>query len=168
MPICRPILSLVLLALVGCGERPVVDVPVSHPANPNAAEAPAPAPSQTLALPDAAASTAPVSTSSDEAGHEGHHHEHHEPVSQAGEQQAQPAGSDAGVAPKSSGDSEHGEHDQKPTDATTPPSKSDAHDDSGTKATYTCPMHPSVVQAEPGRCPICHMKLVPKKLEGQP
>ena len=29
--------------------------------------------------------------------------------------------------------------------------------------TYTCPMHPEVVRTEPGNCPICGMKLVPKK-----
>jgi hypothetical protein len=26
---------------------------------------------------------------------------------------------------------------------------------------WTCPMHPEVVQAEPGKCPKCGMKLVP-------
>jgi len=33
-------------------------------------------------------------------------------------------------------------------------------------AIYTCPMHPEVVSKEPGRCPKCNMKLVPKKKEG--
>jgi len=28
---------------------------------------------------------------------------------------------------------------------------------------YTCPMHPEVVQAEPGKCPKCGMDLVEKK-----
>ena len=28
---------------------------------------------------------------------------------------------------------------------------------------YTCPMHPEVVKDEPGVCPKCNMKLVPKK-----
>ena len=28
---------------------------------------------------------------------------------------------------------------------------------------YTCPMHPSVKQSQPGNCPICEMKLVPVK-----
>jgi Cu+-exporting ATPase len=30
-------------------------------------------------------------------------------------------------------------------------------------AIYTCPMHPEIVKKEPGNCPICGMKLVPKK-----
>ncbi len=30
-------------------------------------------------------------------------------------------------------------------------------------ATYVCPMHPEIVRKEPGRCPICGMKLVPSK-----
>ena len=30
-------------------------------------------------------------------------------------------------------------------------------------AAYTCPMHPEIVRKEPGKCPICGMKLVPKK-----
>jgi hypothetical protein len=29
--------------------------------------------------------------------------------------------------------------------------------------TYVCPMHPEIVRKEPGKCPICGMKLVPKK-----
>lgn len=28
--------------------------------------------------------------------------------------------------------------------------------------TYTCPMHPEVVSGQPGNCPKCGMKLVPK------
>lgn len=30
-------------------------------------------------------------------------------------------------------------------------------------AAFTCPMHPEIVRQEPGTCPICGMKLVPKK-----
>ena len=29
-----------------------------------------------------------------------------------------------------------------------------------TKISYTCPMHPDVVSAEPGKCPKCGMELV--------
>lgn len=28
---------------------------------------------------------------------------------------------------------------------------------------YTCPMHPEIIRDKPGSCPICGMKLVPKK-----
>lgn len=34
--------------------------------------------------------------------------------------------------------------------------------DAGT-ASYVCPMHPEVTSSEPGSCPKCHMKLIPKK-----
>lgn len=36
--------------------------------------------------------------------------------------------------------------------------------DAGTPSptVYTCPMHPEVTSPEPGRCPKCGMKLVPK------
>lgn len=33
----------------------------------------------------------------------------------------------------------------------------------GTATKYTCPMHPEVVQDNPGDCPKCGMKLVEKK-----
>jgi hypothetical protein len=29
---------------------------------------------------------------------------------------------------------------------------------------YSCPMHPEIVQAEPGHCPECGMKLLPSHL----
>jgi membrane fusion protein, copper/silver efflux system len=32
---------------------------------------------------------------------------------------------------------------------------------------YTCPMHPQIVQNEPGSCPICGMDLVPKAVHGE-
>ncbi|MGV3502544.1 MAG: efflux RND transporter periplasmic adaptor subunit [Adhaeribacter sp.] len=38
--------------------------------------------------------------------------------------------------------------------------QSHEHTDGTTE--YTCPMHPQVVQKEPGTCPICKMDLVPK------
>ncbi len=32
---------------------------------------------------------------------------------------------------------------------------------------YTCPMHPEIIRNAPGNCPICGMKLVPKKPSNQ-
>lgn len=40
----------------------------------------------------------------------------------------------------------------------------EVHAHSGT--TYTCPMHPQIVQSGPGTCPICKMDLVPQKPAG--
>jgi Cu(I)/Ag(I) efflux system membrane fusion protein len=37
----------------------------------------------------------------------------------------------------------------------------------GEKATYTCPMHPQIVQDRPGTCPICFMDLVPVSQSGK-
>lgn len=34
------------------------------------------------------------------------------------------------------------------------------------KTEYTCPMHPQIVQHEPGTCPICKMDLVPRSAKG--
>ncbi len=36
------------------------------------------------------------------------------------------------------------------------------HMDHGATVEYTCPMHPEIVQDEPGSCPICGMTLVPR------
>lgn len=40
-----------------------------------------------------------------------------------------------------------------------------AHDQEG-GSSYTCPMHPQIVQSEPGTCPICAMDLVPVRKTG--
>ncbi|MER2996709.1 efflux RND transporter periplasmic adaptor subunit [Pontibacter populi] len=37
----------------------------------------------------------------------------------------------------------------------------------GESATYTCPMHPQIVQDKPGTCPICFMDLVPVSQSGK-
>jgi Cu(I)/Ag(I) efflux system membrane fusion protein/cobalt-zinc-cadmium efflux system membrane fusion protein len=41
-----------------------------------------------------------------------------------------------------------------------------AHED-GQRTLYTCPMHPQIVQEQPGQCPICGMDLVPEKSPDQ-
>jgi hypothetical protein len=33
---------------------------------------------------------------------------------------------------------------------------------------WTCPMHPEVIRSEPGECPICGMKLVPREKQDAP
>ena len=38
-----------------------------------------------------------------------------------------------------------------------------ADSDNGHKQLYTCGMHPEIISEEPGLCPICNMKLTPKK-----
>ncbi|NDK55627.1 efflux RND transporter periplasmic adaptor subunit [Pontibacter fetidus] len=44
--------------------------------------------------------------------------------------------------------------------------KGDDHNHAEGATEYTCPMHPQVVQNEPGTCPICGMDLVPKTVHG--
>jgi Cu+-exporting ATPase len=38
----------------------------------------------------------------------------------------------------------------------------DAPKDTGSRAEFTCPMHPEIVRAQPGSCPICGMALEPR------
>ena len=42
----------------------------------------------------------------------------------------------------------------------------EGHGHTSTEETYTCPMHPQIVQKEPGTCPICGMDLVKKASTG--
>ena len=44
------------------------------------------------------------------------------------------------------------------------PAEAQGHDHGAeAAAAFTCPMHPEIVRSEPGNCPICGMKLVPKE-----
>ncbi|HEY8946814.1 MAG TPA: heavy metal-binding domain-containing protein [Polyangiaceae bacterium] len=45
-------------------------------------------------------------------------------------------------------------------DSVSPASPSDGN--AAPAVRYTCPMHPEIVRGEPGTCPKCGMKLVPK------
>jgi len=45
------------------------------------------------------------------------------------------------------------------------PSSAMEHDTKGVHEVYTCPMHPEVIQDQPGQCPKCGMDLVRKTIE---
>jgi hypothetical protein len=102
--------SVVLVALAGCAHEVHEPAPpANHPANPQAAPAPAPKMSSTLNPSDTDVTPA----------------------------QSTPAGAPAAAA------------------------GSGAAAPSAVPVVYTCPHHPKVMEAEPGECPFCGMKLVP-------
>jgi hypothetical protein len=102
--------SIVLIALTGCTHEVHEPAPpADHPANPQAAAAPAPKMSSTLNPSDTDVTPA----------------------------QSTPAGAPAAGSGAS------------------------AASPSGVPVVYTCPHHPKVMEAEPGECPFCGMKLVP-------
>jgi len=46
-----------------------------------------------------------------------------------------------------------------------PAASEPAHSHGESGAVYTCPMHPEIERSEPGTCPKCGMKLVPKQAQ---
>jgi len=58
----------------------------------------------------------------------------------------------------------HGTGNAEPMRASPPPAAVQAGS-SDQSVTYTCPMHPEVTSAQPGKCPKCGMNLVPKKAD---
>lgn len=74
------------------------------------------------------------------------------------------------VSPADEGRAEEGHHDRKPAGhegrAAPTPAAATPNDSKPASASFTCVMHPKIVRDKPGNCPICGMKLVPKK-DGQ-
>lgn len=131
-------LLLVPLALAGCATR-LPDASPSHPANPDAAQAMPTARSTTL---DYAPGQADASVPMDSGMKmEGMDHSKDAPAGHKMDSQVQ--------APA---EAKHEGH-ETPAAAPSP------------DFFYTCSMDPEVVQATPGKCPICGMKLI-KKMKG--
>ena len=135
-----------LVLLVGCaGDVTQPGLAADHPANPDAAAASVPPPSETLTI--AAASDTPAKPAS-EASHD-HAAMQHGQGQQHGGADQQGAGA--------SGHAHHGDTARTTTaPATTKPA--------GGASQYVCPHHPEVISDKPDqRCPKCKMKLVTKE-----
>lgn len=159
MQLCILLSVVAVLLLGGCADTPAPPLPPNHPANPAAAEAPLPSPSQTLAIDETAlpnTGTNPAALKPEMGGmshnmggmqHDmknmQHDHDmggmkdmpgmkHIAPPTQPGENAAL-------SAPRWT--------------PTTVPATTAA-------SVYTCKMHPEVISNAPGNCPKCGMKLV--------
>lgn len=131
------VVALVATSLAACAGGAASVRPVQEdPSNPQAAEArPAPASLALIGNAPVLTSPEPAESPAPASGHEHHQHHHGAPAAPA------------------SGGHEHapqGAVVSHPADATPSP------------AVYTCPMHPEVREEQPGRCPMCKMKLVPR------
>lgn len=130
-------MMLLLIGMTGCGEPSRVEVPATHPANPDAAAAPIP-PRSTVLTPTAGAagSTGTTEPASPASAAHGHHHGHDGSAgaSGAGHESASAAGDAHAMDPAQAGDR------------------------------YTCPMHPDITESHPGKCPTCGMALKKKEV----
>ena len=152
--LAKTITNLTALALLsGCDcEAAAPRITADHPAHPDAAESPLPAPSATLAL----GSTAPVPTSSEAA------HDHG--VKHVGRDDRENAAADQQQQKAESGHAHH-DHGAEPVTNPSPTMTRPA----GGATLYTCPHHPEVTSDKPGQtCPKCRMKLVEKETKTAP
>ena len=139
----KPALLALPLAVAGCAALPTDPATAAdHPANPDAPTAALPPPSATLAIADAGAS-GPLPPD---------RHDH------AGPGDDDPMAPLPGDAPSHDhAATGHGTPGAAGTNApTTAPATQAA-------VAYVCPMHPEVRAVEPGRCPICGMRLVERE-----
>jgi hypothetical protein len=130
----------------GCASSQIA----SDPQHPASAEAPrAPLPPVGEALSDPGGPGAMAANSTDSRPHEGHGTtEGTHPSPQAPDVAASHLGHAGAASTSTAGD--RAGHERASV------SQSDKEGER-----WTCPMHPEVVQSEPGKCPKCGMKLVP-------
>jgi hypothetical protein len=138
--------SIVFYSL-GCSSSQIAS-DSQHPASPEAAQAPLPPVGEALSEPTESGTMATSSPGP-------HVHEgggmpdmtHPAPPS-AGPDASHTEHSGSAATPSTSDHASHGSH-----DSATQPDKAAER--------WTCPMHPEVIQPEPGKCPKCGMTLVP-------
>lgn len=138
-------LGIALAMITGCsGPSSTPNLFLNHPANPEANEAPLPDPSSTLVISNTLPSVRPSTVA-------GRHHLGHD---------AAPMGHDMKGMMHSMPVTQPRQGAASSTQCATPSSFPATTQSSGA---YTCPMHPQVVSDNPGTCPKCNMKLVPKE-----
>lgn len=171
------------LPLAGCAGGPPADPAVAgnHPGNPDPATAALPPRTDTLAIP--LAGSAPAAETPGEVAHSHAGPGDRDPmVALPGESAAGGHEGMAGMAGMDHGAGGHGgmegmdhgdggapgmrhDHDAMAgSDAAGTPAPAEAPAaGSPAAAVWTCPMHPDVHEGEPGKCPICGMKLLEKE-----
>lgn len=131
----------------GCASSQIPSDP-QHPASPDAPQAPLPPVGEALAEPSEPQTTETTPPDS---------HSHESGGASEAAHTATPDGSH--------GASHAGHSGSVPTPATAPhtghEAPASATQTDKEAARWTCPMHPEVMQSEPGKCPKCGMKLVP-------
>ena len=135
------------LCASGCASSQIPSDP-QHPASPDAPQAPLPPVGEALAEPDEPETMGATSPA-------GHSHESGnasdtvQTATPDGSQDASHVGNSGSVpAPTTAAHAGHG----APASATREDKEAQR---------WTCPMHPEVMQSQPGNCPKCGMKLVP-------
>lgn len=135
----RFVFTLGSVLLAGCAARPEpLQPPIDHPANPGAAAAPVSPPSRTLALAGGATlSSADGAAAEDEMDMRSDMHDM------------------KGMKDMHAG---HDPHSPARTEDSPPAGGETA------RTIYVCPMHKQVRSDQPGKCPICKMKLKARKV----